>query len=179
VQQTSRYSSVRLDIQSRATVGDKVKFTTTGSIGSTRPDWPNFTIGLAYHDGPVDYIRIVVYGREYTIRKGWALVVITRKVDPGTTLTLSGVIKFESTGNYELVGIAGYTDESRGGVVIDSSDPKRVEVLEPGIEFGGIRIPWWALALAGGCVAVISAVAVIAHIEHEKEMRMLMLLLSR
>jgi hypothetical protein len=170
------YSSVRLDIPSRATVGDAVDFTVTGSIGTTKPNWPNFTIGLAYHDGPVESVNIIVYGKEYIIQKGWALIITTNKVDPGTTLTMKGKVKLESTGTYVLVGIAGYTDESKGGLVIDSKDEKTVEVSEPGVEFGGVRVPWWALAVAGASVAVIVAIGAVMYIEHEKEMKMLMML---
>jgi hypothetical protein len=179
VHPASRYSSVRLDVASRATVGDKVEYTVIGSIGSTKPNWPNFAVGLAYHDGPVESLRITAWGREYRLRRGWALVATEKRVDPGTTVVLSGRIIFESVGSYVLVGVAGYVDEIRGGVVIDSSDLKTVEVAEPGIRLGDLAIPWWALAAAGACVAVAVATGVVLHTEHEKEMAMLMALASR
>jgi hypothetical protein len=170
------YSSVRLDIPSSATVGDAVDFAVTGSIGGTKPDWPNFTIGIAYHDGPVNSVKIIMNGNEYRIEKGWALIITSKNVNPGTTLTMKGKVKFESVGKYDLVGVAGYVDEGKGGLIIDSSDLKTVDVSEPGVKFAGVQIPWWALAAAGACVAVIAAVGVVMYIEHEKETKMLMML---
>ena len=181
---TSQYSSVRLDVASRATVGDKVEYTVTGSIGSTKPDWPNFAVGLVYHDGPAESLRITAWGREYRVQKGWALVATVKSVDPKTSVILSGKIIFESAGRYDLIGVAGYVDESKGGLVIDSSDLKTVEVAEPEIRLGDLGlgelvIPWWALAVAGACVAVAVAAGVVLHAEHEKEMEILMMLASR
>jgi hypothetical protein len=159
-------------------VGDEVKFSATGSIGSTKPDWPNFAVGLLYHDGPVDSIKVIGYWGEYDIKKGWVLHLNTKKVDPGTTLSLGGKIKFESTGKYELAGVAGYVDGEKGGFIIDSSDPKTVEVFEPVLEFVGIRIPWWILAIAGACVAIATVAGVALYMEHKREMELLMMLLS-
>jgi hypothetical protein len=157
-------------------VGDAVDFAVTGSIGTTKPNWPNFAIGIAYHDGPVDSVKIILYGKEYRIQKGWSIVITSKNVDPGTTLTMKGKVKFESVGKYDLDGVAGYVDERKGALIVDSSDLKTVDVSEPGVEFVGTKVPWWALAAAGACVAVIVAVGAVMYIEHEKETKMLMTL---
>jgi hypothetical protein len=174
-----KYTSVRLDIPDKATVGDEVIFTVTGSIGPTRPNWPNFAIGIKYEYGPAESLKIILGDREHRIDKGFVLAVVTRNFDPGTTMTMRGRIKFELPGSYDLVGIAGYYDRNANAIVSDSRDVKTIEVREPRVEADGVGIPWWALALAGASVAVIATVGAVMYIEREREMRMLMLLLSR
>jgi hypothetical protein len=173
------YTSVKIYVPARVTLGEPLRFTVSGSIGTTKPDWPNFAVGVSYLDGPDNFIKVVIHGRPFNLWKGSTAYVISRRVEPGTVVIVDGTIEFRVPGVYDLAGAAGYVDESKGVFIVDSQDPVRVEVLEPGIEIGWIRIPWWVLALAGGCVAVISTVAIVAYIEREREMALLMSLLSR
>jgi hypothetical protein len=163
-----RYSSVEeFTIPSSVEAGADCPFKITGHLHTSPPEWPNFAVGFAYIEGPMDEVTVVVDTQEFRIRPGQAVAVYTSPVPPTCTrITLSGKARKLEAGRYKFVALTGYVKE--GAIYVDDRVEKTVEAVAP-------AWPWWLIPLAAGVGVVAVVGAVIAYEERRREELLLLL----
>ena len=130
----------------------------------------NPAVGLAYADGPADYITIYYNGQSVQLAKGLAFFgYISGSQPPGTTISMSGTASLPVQGTYKLVYVAGWVEG--GTLYVTDSQTYDVTATSPSPSAPTVPgLPSWApLAIVIGIITV-GAIAVAGWMYQQQQM---------
>jgi hypothetical protein len=138
----------------------------------------NPAVGLAYADGPADYITITIHGQTFQLARGMtAAFWISGSQPPGTTISESGTASLPVQGTYKLVYVAGWMENNT--LYVTDSQEYTVTTTSPSPSAPTIpSLPSWApLAIVIGIIGV-GAIAVAGWM-YQQQQQLLMALAAR